>query len=64
MENLKKMVEDWYAVESERDYGHSLYTQAQIFKAFAAEIEANKEEIETLKAQANIVKLDQNPDLT
>lgn len=39
--DLTKMVEDWYAVEAERDYGHSLYTQAQILKAMAAEIEAN-----------------------
>lgn len=49
MADLTKMVEDWYAIEAKRhrtDYGHSLYTQAQILKAMAAEIEGNREKTE------------------
>lgn len=47
--NLTKMVEEWYGdVRKKNEIGNSLY---DALKAIAAEIKANREEIEKLKAE-------------
>jgi len=47
--DLTKMVEEWYGdIRKKNEIGNSLY---DALKAMAAEIEANREEIEKLKTQ-------------